>query len=56
MLLHDKKLAAAWHKKDKRKFEELLIERIKKSIIRDAEENGWTMDAMEEFIKEVSKE
>jgi len=44
MLRHDKKLSAAWKKKDKRLFEIILADRIKQAILRDAEENGWTMD------------
>lgn len=51
MLKHDKKLAAAWKKKDKRAFQKILIDHIKESIIRDAEENGWLMDDILEVIK-----
>jgi len=49
MLKHDKKLAAAWKKKDKTEFLRLLAARITKGIKRDAKKYGYNPDDLLDF-------
>lgn len=50
MLRHDKKLAAAWRKKDKTSFLALLPKIIMRGIKKDAKEFGWTQRDFDNLV------